>query len=107
MEDKDNKIDPSEKDEIFISEEKEAAPVSERVEEPLVYIGPGFRDSLLSTYGIFADGVPKGFRGTVYEKLFVPASKLDAARALLKQKGSYLSVFFAQALKEHAEKKGA
>lgn len=81
--------------------------VSEKASEPLVYVGPGFRDSLLSTYGIFADGVPKEFRGTIYEKLFVPASKLDAARALLKQKGSYLSVFFAQALKEHVEKKGA
>ena len=79
----------------------------EKTAETLVYLGPGFRDSLLSTYGIFADGVPEEFRGTVYEKLFVPASKLDAARALLKQKGSYLSVFFAQALKEHAEKKGA
>lgn len=82
-------------------------PILEKAAEPLVYVGPGFRDSLLSTYGIFADGVPEEFKGTVYEKLFVPASKLDAARALLKQKGSYLSVFFAQALKEHAEKKGA
>lgn len=82
-------------------------PVLEKVAEPLVYVGPGFRDSFLSTYGIFADGVPEEFKGTVYEKLFVPASKLDAARALLRQKGSYLSVFFAQALKEHAEKKGA
>lgn len=106
MEDKDNKFDSSEV-EIFIPEEKTDEPVPERVEEPLVYVGPGFRDSLLSTYGIFADGVPEQFKGTVYEKLFVPASKLDAARALLKQKGSYLSVFFAQALKEHAEKKGA
>lgn len=82
-------------------------PMLKKAAEPLVYVGPGFRDSLLSTYGIFADGVPEEFKGTVYEKLFVPASKLDAARALLKQKGSYLSVFFAQALKEHAEKKGA
>lgn len=106
MEDKDNKFDSSEV-EIFIPEEKADEPVPERVEEPLVYVGPGFRNSLLSTYGIFADGVPEQFKGTVYEKLFVPASKLDAARALLKQKGSYLSVFFAQALKEHAEKKGA
>ena len=82
-------------------------PMPKKAAEPLVYVGPGFRDLLLSTYGIFADGVPEEFKGTVYEKLFVPASKLDAARALLRQKGSYLSVFFAQALKEHAEKKGA
>ena len=107
MEDKDNKFNPSEEDEIFVPKEKAHEPVPVPVGEPLVYVGPGFRDSLLSTYGIFADGVPEQFKGTVYEKLFVPASKLDAARALLKQKGSYLSVFFAQALKEHAEKKGA
>ena len=79
---------------------------SEKAAEPLVYIGPGFKDSLLSMYGIFIDGVPEEFRGTVYEKLFVPASKLDVARELLKKKGSYLSVFFAQAIKEHARKKG-
>lgn len=92
---------PAEKVEVY------EEPVPKKAAEPLVYVGPGFRDSFLSTYGIFADGVPEEFKGTIYEKLFVPASKLDAARALLKQKGSYLSVFFAQALKEHAAKKGA
>ena len=107
MEDKDNKFDPSEGYVIFIPDVKADEPAPDPVGVPLVSVGPGFRDSLLSTYGIFADGVPEEFKGTVYEKLFVPASKLDAARALLKQKGSYLSVFFAQALKEHAEKKGA
>lgn len=90
------------------SVEKQEEPMPVKPFEPLVYVGPGFKDSILSTYGIFADGVPEKFKGTVYEKLFVPASKLDAARKLLKQKGSYLSVFFGQAVKEHdANKEGA
>lgn len=103
----DDKIMESEVVEETSVEEQEK-PVPEKPIEPLVYVGPGFKDSLLSTYGIFADGVPEEFKGTVYEKLFVPASKLDAARKLLKQKGSHLSVFFGQAVKEHdANKEGA
>lgn len=90
------------------SVEKQEEPMPAKAAEPLVYVGPGFKDSLLSTYGIFADGVPEEFKDTVYEKLFVPASKLDAARKLLKQKGSHLSVFFGQAVKEHdTNKEGA
>lgn len=108
-----------EEDKIIESEAVESAPVEKKEEEkevvapeekpvePLVYVGPGFRDSLLSTYGIFADGIPEEFKGTVYEKLFVPASKLDEARNLLKRKGSYLSVFFEVAVKEHDKQKGA
>lgn len=97
---------PEATEEVLV--EKQEEPMPAKAAEPLVYVGPGFKDSILSTYGIFADGVPEKFKGTVYEKLFVPASKLDAARALLKQKGSYLSVFFGQAVKEHdANKEGA
>ena len=79
-------------------------PVKKEAEGPLIYVGPGFKDSRLSTYGIFADGVPQEYKGTIYEKLFVPAAKLNEARETIKKKGSYLRVFYEQAVKEHERK---
>ncbi|WP_432647873.1 hypothetical protein [Mitsuokella sp.] len=78
--------------------------VKKEAEGPLIYVGPGFKDSQLSTYGIFADGVPQKYKGTIYEKLFVPPAKLNEARELIKKKGSYLRVFFEQAKAEHDAK---
>ncbi|WP_455048780.1 hypothetical protein [Mitsuokella sp.] len=80
-------------------------PVKKEAEGPLVYVGPGFKDSRLSTYGIFADGVPQEYKGTIYEKLFVPAAKLNEARETIKKKGSYLRIFYEQAKAEHDAKK--
>lgn len=79
--------------------------LAKKEEGPLVYVGPGFKDSQLSTYGIFADGVPQEYKGTIYEKLFVPAAKLNEARETIKKKGSYLRIFYEQAKAEHDAKK--
>ena len=70
---------------------------------PLVYVGPGFRNSRLSTFGLFADGVPEKFQGTIYEKLFVPVNKLNAARREIAESGTALHVFYKQAIDEHAK----
>lgn len=72
---------------------------------PLVYVGPGFRNSRLSTFGLFADGVPDEFSGTIYEKLFVPVERLNEARQEVATSGSALNVFYKQALVEHAKER--
>lgn len=68
---------------------------------PLIYVGPGFRNSRLATFGIFADGVPEEFQGTIYARLFVPAERLNEARKAIAQKGSAMNVFYQQAVEAH------
>lgn len=70
---------------------------------PLIYVGPGFRDTELSTYGIFADGVPTKYQGTIYEKLFVLPKELNEARREIASIGSMLHTFYQQAVKEHQQ----
>lgn len=75
--------------------------------KPVVYVGPGFRDSRLSTYAIFADGIPDEYKDNpTYKHLFVTPDKLNEARQLTKKKGSALNTMFQAAVKEHEEKKG-
>ena len=68
---------------------------------PLIYVGPGFRNSRLTTFGIFADGVPREFQGTIFAKLFVPAARLNKARADIAHKGTALHEFYQQAIEAH------
>lgn len=68
---------------------------------PLVYVGPGFRNSRLATFGIFADGIPQEFQGTIFAKLFVPAARLNEARAAIAKKGTAMHEFYQQAVEAH------
>lgn len=75
--------------------------------EPVIYVGPGFRDSLLNTYAIFADGIPAEYKDDpTYKHLFVTTAKLNEARELVKKKGSSLNIMFQKAIAEHEAKKG-
>lgn len=74
---------------------------------PMIYVGPGYRDTQLSTFNIFADGIPETYRDhPIYQHLFVPPEKLNEARAEVKSKGSMLHVFYQQAVEDHEKKKG-
>ena len=72
---------------------------------PVVYVGPGFRDSILSTFSIFAEGVPTEYADDpVMKHLFVSPDKLNEARTAVGRKGTALHTFYHQALENH--KKG-
>lgn len=78
-----------------------------RKQHPVVYVGPGFRDSRLNTYSIFSDGIPDEYKNhPTYKHLFVRAEELDEARKLVQVKGSMLHTMFQRAIEEHDEKKG-
>ena len=48
---------------------------------PVIYVGPGFRDTDLTTFKIFADGIPENYVGNpTYELLFVSPEELDEVR---------------------------
>lgn len=82
-------------------------PLRRKKENPVVYVGPGFRDSRLSTYSIFADGIPEEYKNhPTYKHLFVAPEKLNEARELVRKKGSVLNIMFQAAVREHEEKKG-
>lgn len=68
---------------------------------PLIYCGPGFRNSRLSTFAIFADGVPDEYQGTIYEKLFVKPEELNDARIQIGKTGTALNTFYMMAVEEH------
>lgn len=71
---------------------------------PLVYVGPGFRDSILSTFAIFAAGIPAQYADDpVFKHLFVSPERLNEVRAEVGRKGSALNIFFNKALEQHAK----
>ncbi len=73
---------------------------------PVIYVGPGFRDSILSTFTIFAEGIPAEYENDpVMKHLFVSPEKLNAARAEVGRKGTALNTFYQKALEQH--EKGA
>lgn len=88
------------------SKKTKAAEVAEiqETQGPVVYVGPGFRDSRLATFAIFADGVPAEYKGTIYEKLFVKPEHLNEARKAIGTTGTALHTFYMMADEEH--KKG-
>ena len=72
-----------------------------------MYVGPGFRDSMLSTYAIFADGIPDEYKNhPTYKHLFVAPENLNDARELIRKKGSVLNIMFRAAVAEHEKQKG-
>ena len=78
--------------------------VMEAEAEPRIYIGPGFKDSVLSTYKIFADGVPVEYRGDpIHEPLFVTAAELNEARKEVAERGTRLNVLYQKAVEAHTK----
>lgn len=74
--------------------------------EPVVYVGPGFRDSELTTFKIYTE-MPERFAAhPIYKHLFVPPSRLSEARMEIAKKGTPRNVFYQKAIAEHQEKKG-
>lgn len=73
---------------------------------PMIYVGPGYRDTDLATFKIYASGIPKEYVDhPIYKHLFVSPEDLDAARKEIREKGSLRNVFYCRAIEEH-EKKG-
>ena len=72
--------------------------------KPMIYIGPSIRSSDLSTYKVFADGIPEAFKDDpIHAPLFVSPENLDAARAEVGETGSRLNVLYQKAVQEHEE----
>lgn len=73
---------------------------------PVIYVGPGSRDTDLTTFKIFADGIPENYVGNpTYELLFVSPEELDEVRREIAQNGTARNVLYQRAVAEH-EKKG-
>ena len=84
---------------------KEKETLIETVAQPMIYVGPSFRGSDLSTYNVFADGIPEAFKDDpIHAPLFVSPENLDAARAEVGETGSFLNVLYQKAIQEHGEK---
>lgn len=74
---------------------------------PMIYVGPGFRDTDLATFKIYTDGIPAEYDGhPVYRLLFVTPAELNAARQEIKQKGTVRNVLYHRAIAEHNKKGG-
>lgn len=67
----------------------------------MIYVGPGFRDMDLQTYGIFAEGMPEKYRDTIYATLFVTPQELNSARKEIAIKGTMLNVCYQKAVEAH------
>ena len=68
-------------------------------------IGPSNRSRDLSTYKVFADGIPETFKDDpIHAPLFISPENLDAARAEVGETGSLLNVLYQKAVQEHEEK---
>lgn len=73
---------------------------------PVIYIGPTFKDSVLNTFMIFANGIPEQYKtDPVYKHLFVKPEKLNTARKEVGSKGSLLYIMYHRALALHNKKK--
>ena len=87
------------------TKKKEKETPVEVVAQPMIYIGPGFRDSDLSTYKVFAEGIPEAFKeDPIYAPLFVSPENLDIARVEVGETGSRLNTLYRKAVQEHEEK---
>ena len=82
---------------------KKAVPQSAEIKDktPVIYVGPGARNSILSTYAIFADGIPAEFANDdVFKQLFVTPDKLNEARQAVGKKGTALNSFYQRAVEK-------
>lgn len=85
---------------------KEKETPVEVVAQPMIYIGQSIRNSDLSTYKVFADGIPEAFKDDpIHAPLFVSPENLDAARAEVGETGSLLNVLYQKAVQEHEEER--
>lgn len=83
---------------------KEKETPVEVVAQPMIYIGPSIRSSDLSTYKVFADGIPEAFKDDpIHAPLFVSPENLDVARAEAGETGSLLNVLYQKAVQKHEE----
>lgn len=84
---------------------KEKETPVEVIAQPMIYIGPGFRDSDLSMYKVYAEGIPDEFKDSpIYAPLFVSPENLDAARAEVGETGSRLNTLYRKAVQEYEAK---
>lgn len=68
---------------------------------PMIYVGPGARNSILSTFAIFADGIPAEFANDdILKHLFVTPDKLNEARQAVGKKGTALNTFYQKAVEK-------
>ena len=66
---------------------------------PVIYVGPGFRDSRLNHCMIFAGGIPSPEADDeILKHLFVPPSELNQALADIRTKGPALNTFYQAAV---------
>lgn len=66
---------------------------------PVIYIGPGFRDSRLNHCMIFADGIPDSeANDDVLKHLFVTPAELNQALSDVQIKGTALYTFYQMAV---------
>lgn len=82
---------------------KKAVPQSAEIKDktPVIYVGPGARNSILSTYAIFADGIPAEFANDdILKHLFVTPDKLNEARQAVGKKGTALNTFYQKAVEK-------
>ena len=85
--------------------QKKKIEATETQAQPMIYIGPGFRDSDLSTYKVFAEGIPDEFKNDpIHAPLFVAPEQLDAARAEVSVTGTQLNVLHQKAVQAHEER---
>ena len=68
---------------------------------PMIYVGPEKKNSILSTFSIFADGIPTEFiNDDVLKHLFVTPDKLNEARQAVGKKGTALNTFYQKAVEK-------
>lgn len=70
------------------------------MKEPVMYIGPNIKRTILRTYRVFSDGVPEEYKNhMIYRNLFIPLvqPRLNQAMEEVKRKGTSLNTFYEQA----------
>ena len=68
---------------------------------PMIYVGPGAKNSILSTFSIFSDGIPAEFANDdILKHLFVTPDKLNEARRAVGKKGTALNTFYQKAVEK-------
>ncbi len=73
---------------------------------PVIYVGPGFKNSRLNHCMIFRNGIPEAEgKNPILRPLFVPPERLHQALQDIKTKGTALQHFYAKAVLQHKEGK--
>ncbi|WP_296813863.1 hypothetical protein [uncultured Megasphaera sp.] len=92
-------MDDKEKVAAVDTEERVPTKKAAQYTGPVIYIGPGFRDSRLNHCMIFAGGIPSPEADDeILKHLFVPPSELNQALTELRTKGTALHTFYRAAV---------